>query len=205
LTSSLTAQQIPAAPNGTTLPLIANVSIVPSDDLNLNATFAGAEILISEPSELFPVPLIYVSNRNLGPELDPRGDSIAIFEFNNATGSSDTNNNTSSTLLSRFGNVVAKSIRRLHTRQFKNGKERELESRDTASGTLTLQTQVFTGLEQIRGMALGPATGGGDAYLIAGAFVKGGIVMFNRTNGGRNLTEVARNQDLSTRTSFVFV
>ena len=76
-TSTLTAQVIPGAPNGTTFPLLANVSIVPTD-LNFTGNFAAAEILISEVSDAFPTPLIYVSNRNLGPEFDPRGDSIAL-------------------------------------------------------------------------------------------------------------------------------
>jgi len=80
--SSLTAQPVPMAPNGTTLPLIANVSIVPPDQPQ-GSTFAAAEILISRPTPKFLDPLIYVSNRNTAtPEfLDPRGDAIAIFEF----------------------------------------------------------------------------------------------------------------------------
>ena len=32
-----------------------------------------------------------------------------------------------------------------------------------------------------------------------------GVVMFQRVDGGRNLTEVARNTDVPTRTSFVFI
>lgn len=87
LVSTLTVQEIPAFPNGTTLPLIANVSIVPPQALldearpGFNGSFFAAEIVISEPSALFPNPLIYVSNRNLGPDVDARGDAIAIFEF----------------------------------------------------------------------------------------------------------------------------
>lgn len=91
LVSTLTVQEIPAFPNGTTLPLIANVSIVPPQELldqdkgvgapSFNGSFFAAEIVISEPSALFPNPLIYVSNRNLGPDVDSRGDAIAIFEF----------------------------------------------------------------------------------------------------------------------------
>jgi len=192
LTSTLTAQQIPTAPNGTALPLIANVSIVPSD-VNFNGTFRGAELLIPEPSDLFPDPLIYVSNRNLGPEFDPRGDSIAIFEFKNVTettaGPDDTVDN--STLNGR-------RRRRRHARQF------PIEG-PTSSGVLTLQRQVFTGLQQIRSMAIGQVANGGEMFLMAGANVDGGVVVFNRTDGGRNLTEVARNQDIANRTSFVFI
>ena len=205
LTSTLTAQQIPTAPNGTALPLLANISIVPSD-VNINGTFRGAELLISEPSDLFLEPLIYVSNRNLGPEFDPRGDSITIFKFNNFTQTApfgpDTISSTPTT--SGFGNVVTKSTKcRLHARQFK---QREHHSTVAAgSGALTLQRQVFTGLRQIRSMAIGRVADGGERFLIAGANLDGGVVVFNRTDGGRNLTEVARNQDLANRTSFVFI
>ncbi|KAF8960703.1 Lactonase, 7-bladed beta-propeller-domain-containing protein [Flammula alnicola] len=179
-TSTLTAQQIPAAPNGTTFPLLANVSIVPQD-APANASFAGAEILISEASDKFPDPLIYVSNRNLGPEFDPRGDSIAIFEFKN------------STLVAGGNSTAASSVRRMHARQWQDG------------GSLTLKAQVFTGLRQIRSMALGHVADGGDEFLIAGANVDGGVAVFQRINGGRNLTEVARNAEIANRTSFVFV
>ncbi|KAF8811102.1 hypothetical protein BYT27DRAFT_7184481 [Phlegmacium glaucopus] len=203
LTSTLTAQQIPTAPNGTALPLIANVSIVPSD-VKINGTFRGAELLISEPSDLFPEPLIYVSNRNLGPEFDPRGDSIAIFKFNNFTQETPFGSDTSiSTPTSGFGNVITTlTRRRLHARQFR---KRESQSTDTGSDVLALQGQVFTGLRQIRSMAIGRVADGGEMFLVAGANLDGGVVVFNRTDGGRNLREVARNQDLANRTSFVFV
>ncbi|KNZ79516.1 hypothetical protein J132_09318 [Termitomyces sp. J132] len=158
--STLTAMEIPPAPNGTALPPIANVSTIPPNFLD--AKFAAAEILISTPTARFPDPLIYVSNRNLGPEFDPRGDTIAIFEIKRAT-----------------------SV--------------------TSASRLSLVAQVPTGLKQIRGMNLGPTISGGDKFLIAGANVDGGVVMFRRVNGGRNLIEVARNERITSRTSFVFV
>lgn len=71
--------------------------------------------------------------------------------------------------------------------------------------SLTLVTQVFTGLKQIRSMNIGPVQEGGDEFIIAGANVEGGVVMFRRVNGGRNLTEVARNNEIANRTSFVFI
>ncbi|KAI8970588.1 putative isomerase YbhE [Trametes punicea] len=76
LSSTLTQQLIPPPPNGTT-PLIANFSILPPG-LPEGAAMAGAEILITEASEHFPEPFVYVSNRNTGVQ-DPRGDAIAIF------------------------------------------------------------------------------------------------------------------------------
>lgn len=77
LASTLTQQTIPSAPNGTTGPLIANFSILP-DGLPQGAAMAAGEILLTEPTQNFPEPLIYVSNRNTGVQ-DPRGDAIAIF------------------------------------------------------------------------------------------------------------------------------
>ncbi|KAI0635167.1 putative isomerase YbhE [Trametes polyzona] len=76
LSSTLTEQHIPRAPNASA-PLIANFSILPPG-LPQGAAMAGGEILLAEPSKHFPEPLIYVSNRNTGVQ-DPRGDAIAIF------------------------------------------------------------------------------------------------------------------------------
>jgi hypothetical protein len=199
-TSTLTAQQIPAAPNGTTFPLIANVSIVPptpptgASGAPFNGSFFAAEILITTPTEKFPDPLIYVSNRNLGPDLDPRGDSIAIFQF-------------------KRGSVATPPVRRrLHSRNLIINSKREPQTQELdctpvnpIEGTLELQAQVFTGLEQIRSMALGRVSDGGDEFLIAGGNVAGGVVVYRRVDGGRDLEEVARNTDIDSRTSFVFV
>ena len=71
---------------------------------------------------------------------------------------------------------------------------------------LVLIKQVFTGLSQIRGMEIGNRANGGDRYLIAGA-ASGteGVAIFRRTEQGRNLELVVRNQDVPTRTGFVWV
>ncbi|TFK36313.1 hypothetical protein BDQ12DRAFT_756153, partial [Crucibulum laeve] len=168
-TSTLTAQAIPSAPNGTTFPLIANASIVPSD-VTFNSSFFGAEILISEPTEKFPDPLIYVSNRNLGPEFDERGDTIAIFEFKNA--------NPCTTVFGYAGSATTACPpeHREHTHQWTRQESHSTES-------LTLLAQVFTGLKQIRSMSLGRVVDGGDEFLIAGANVDGGVVVFRRVDG----------------------
>ncbi|KAG6856871.1 hypothetical protein H0H87_012688 [Tephrocybe sp. NHM501043] len=81
LTSTLTVQAIPAAPNGTAF-IIASASIVPPDPPS-GASFAAGEILIPKTTTDFPTPYIYVSNRNVGVQ-DSRGDAIAIFEHVNA-------------------------------------------------------------------------------------------------------------------------
>ena len=71
---------------------------------------------------------------------------------------------------------------------------------------LVLIKQVFTGLNQVRGMEIGNQANGGDQYLIAGA-ANGteGVAIFRRTEQGRNLELVVRNKDIPTRTSFVWL
>ncbi|KAF7377550.1 putative isomerase YbhE [Mycena sanguinolenta] len=146
--STLTAQAIPAAPNGTALPLLANVTTFPADALQ------GS------------YPLIYVSNHNISPNVtDPRGDTIAIFEFVNATSTN------------------ARRVPR-----------RPLQHQD-----------VPTGLQQIRSMALERVDDSGDEYTIAGANTVGGFAVFQRVDGGQNLTLITHNVDLENRTNFVFV
>lgn len=156
LDSTLTVQQIPAAPNGTSS-LLGTVNITPPNP-PAGAAFAAAEILIPPPTPKFPVPYIYVSNRNTGTQ-DPQGDTIAIYE-------------------------------------------RTPNSQDA----LTLVTHVYTGLDQIRGMEFGLETNGGDEYLVAaGSSGSGGVIILKRTDGGRGLEELARNTDVATRTSFVWL
>jgi len=59
--------------------IISNLSIVPEDQATLEgAEFAAAEILIPSPNEAFPSTLVYASNRNIGKNDHPNGDSIAI-------------------------------------------------------------------------------------------------------------------------------
>lgn len=159
LSSTLTVQRIPEAPNGTSS-IIASASIKPPNPPQ-NSTFAAAEILIPTPTEMFPVPYIYVSNRNTGTQ-DPRGDTIAIFE---------------------------------HVHQ------------GTPFEGLKLVRQVYTGLDQIRGMEIGPVDErGGEKYLIASGFAgTAGVLVFRRTEGGRNLELVAKNLEIPTRTSFVWL
>ncbi|KAJ7756057.1 putative isomerase YbhE [Mycena maculata] len=76
--NTVTKQAVPAYPNGTS-PILFNVSTVPAD-APANETFAAAEILLPAPSTAYPHPYVYASNRNIGGPVDPRGDSIAIFE-----------------------------------------------------------------------------------------------------------------------------
>ncbi|KAL0958798.1 hypothetical protein HGRIS_014118 [Hohenbuehelia grisea] len=199
-TSALTAQQIPQGPNGTTFPLLANVSIVPPDQPE-GSQFAAAELIISPVTEKFPTPLIYASNRNIGNVTDPRGDSIAIFEFKNGTEVDDASSTSATTGTADpecpSASGLTKRMRRLH---------RRVAAAKRAGPTLELVAQVFTGVDQIRGMALGRADDGGDEFIIVGANVgEKGVAVFRRVDGGRNLEEVARNTDVATRSSFVFL
>jgi 6-phosphogluconolactonase (cycloisomerase 2 family) len=43
-----------------------------------SAKFAAAEVLIPSPNVVFPSGLVYASNRNTGPNDDPRGDAITV-------------------------------------------------------------------------------------------------------------------------------
>ncbi|KDR71810.1 hypothetical protein GALMADRAFT_253558 [Galerina marginata CBS 339.88] len=157
LSSTLSVQTLPDA-DGTSNTL-AIVSIIPSSPPE-GAKWAAAEILIPPPSEKFPVPYIYVSNRNKGPQT-PEGDTIAIFEHVN------------------FG-------------QPDEG--------------LVLVNQVYTGLDQIRGMGFGNAREGGDEYLAAAGHAgAAGVIVLQRIDGGRGLQIVARNLDIPTRTSFLWL
>ncbi|PIL27506.1 hypothetical protein GSI_10657 [Ganoderma sinense ZZ0214-1] len=69
---------------------------------------------------------------------------------------------------------------------------------------LKLVKHVYTGLDQIRGMQL---SGGSENQFLVAAGVAGsaGTVVLKRTNGGADLQVVARNKDLPTRTSFVWL
>ncbi|KAJ7489296.1 Lactonase, 7-bladed beta-propeller-domain-containing protein [Mycena latifolia] len=180
--STLTAQLIPDGPNGTALPLLANVTTFPANALP-GSKFAAAELLISTPTDAFPTPLLYVSNRNINPNVtDPLGDTIAIFEFVNGTDSTA---------------PCTTNTRRMTRRRMRRQAE--------AGAQLRLVAQIPTGLQQIRSMALGRVDDGGDEFIIAGANTEGGVAVFQRVDGGRNLTLAARNLELGNRTSFVFV
>jgi len=158
LASTLSVQNIPPAPNGT-VTTFASVSIIPPNP-PAGAVYAAAEVLIPAPSAKFPIPYIYVSNRNTGTQA-PEGDPIAIFE---------------------------------HVNQ------------GLPNEGLKLVKQVFTGLDQIRGMEFGNPEKGGDEFLIAGGVAgTAGVIVLQRTEGGRNLEIVARNLDIPTRTSFVWL
>ncbi|KAG8956814.1 hypothetical protein FRC04_000292 [Tulasnella sp. 424] len=65
---------------------------------------------------------------------------------------------------------------------------------------LQLVGHVRTGLQQIRGAAIGGPNG---EYLVAGGQTSGGVVLYQRTSGGKSLTELARYSNVNQPTSFV--
>ncbi len=54
-------------------------------------------------------------------------------------------------------------------------------------------------------MSLGKVEDGGDEFIVAGANTVGGVVISQRVEEGRSLVEVARNEDVANRTSFIFL
>lgn len=63
---------------------------------------------------------------------------------------------------------------------------------------------MYTGLNNIRGMAIGKVADGGDEFLVVAANSAGGVKVFRRTEKGRALVEVAKNANVAGRSSFVF-
>ncbi|KAF8643475.1 hypothetical protein AX16_009031 [Volvariella volvacea WC 439] len=207
-TSTLTVQAIPPGPNGTTLPLIANVSIIPPNQ-PAGAQFFAAEIVISPPNPpKFPNPLIYTSNRNIATEpqdKDPNGDAIAIFEFvkhSEETYFWDGLVNRDEARL-----AAALSPRRKKVYEAFLGRRLGLthEQSIVTGGSLNLVKHVFTKTTNIRSFSIGRVEDGGDEFLIAAGVAEGGTVMFKRIHEGRDLMEVARNNELEAQSCFVFL
>ncbi|EJD08471.1 putative isomerase YbhE [Fomitiporia mediterranea MF3/22] len=70
-------------------------------------------------------------------------------------------------------------------------------------GTVDLAGYVFTGLDQIRGMEF---FGDDDRFLVAsGVAGSAGVLVFERTGDGGNLTLLASNTEIPNRTSFVIL
>ncbi|KAF5340318.1 hypothetical protein D9611_007804 [Ephemerocybe angulata] len=82
----------------------------------------------------------------------------------------------------------------------------ELVNKGTKDEALKLVKQVYTGLNQIRGVSIGPPEDGGDEYLLAsGQTGQAGVVVFQRVDGGRDLKPVVANQEIPNRTTFVWL
>ncbi|KIY72241.1 hypothetical protein CYLTODRAFT_344283 [Cylindrobasidium torrendii FP15055 ss-10] len=70
------------------------------------------------------------------------------------------------------------------------------------NGELKVIKHFFPGFQQVRGMEFG-----GDSleYLATGGGVAGGVGVFKRINGGADFIEVAKNGDVDTRQTFLWV
>lgn len=66
---------------------------------------------------------------------------------------------------------------------------------------LKLVKQVYTGLNQLRGAAIGGPNG---EYIVAGGLVGGGVSVFQRTKGGADLVKLANLPSINNSSSFVF-
>ncbi|KAF5374616.1 hypothetical protein D9615_008958 [Tricholomella constricta] len=109
----------------------------------------AAEILIPKPNATYPIPYLYLSNRN---DPSPEGDIISIFAI-------------------------------------------------AGPETLELVAEVRSGLKHLRGMLFG---GPDDRWLVAGGANGGGVKVFERIDGGRDLKVVAENPNIEAPTGFLW-
>ena len=76
----------------------------------------------------------------------------------------------------------------------------------TANETLELISEVYTGLEELRGFGYGSSIlKGGEKYLVALGAQSGGMVVFERVDGGRGLKEVARDDTVEPRSTLLML
>lgn len=68
--------------------------------------------------------------------------------------------------------------------------------------TPVLVHEVRTGLKHVRGIVFG---GPDDKWLVAGGVISGGVRVFERTEGGKNLKLVAALQGVDAPTSFLWI
>ena len=68
--------------------------------------------------------------------------------------------------------------------------------------SLELVTEVRTGLKHVRGIVFG---GADDKFLIAGGVQGGGVKVYERINGGKDLKVVASDATIEAPTSFLWV
>lgn len=135
---------------------------------------AGAKFAAAEV--LYPAPLTG----------DPAGNKSYIYTSNRNTGEEDPRGDTIAIFEHIPGDGQDAAQKRWHKR---------------TNDQLNLVNQVFTGLQQIRGMLFSDD----GQYLVAGGVKSGGVKVFQRTDGGKNLVEVARNLEVDTRSTFVWV
>ncbi|KAF8058602.1 Lactonase, 7-bladed beta-propeller-domain-containing protein [Lyophyllum atratum] len=146
LNSTLAKHRFPPLPHLPTFVKSTNTMSNPPPELK---DMLAAEILIPTPNSTYPIPYLYLSNRN---DPSPEGDIISIFAI-------------------------------------------------SGSDWLEQVSEVRSGLKHLRGMAFG---GPDDKWLVAGGVNGGGVKVFERVNGGRNLKIVAENPSIEAPTGFLW-
>ncbi|KAG6915847.1 hypothetical protein DXG01_009606 [Tephrocybe rancida] len=146
LSSELAKHRLPLHPDIPTFikskPTMSNPPPRPNDML-------AAEVLIPTPNSAYPIPYLYLSNRN---DPSPEGDIISIFAI-------------------------------------------------SGPDTLEIVAEIRSGLKHLRGMLFG---GPNDQWLVAGGGTSGGVKVFERVDGGRNLKVVAENSKVEALTGFLW-
>jgi 6-phosphogluconolactonase (cycloisomerase 2 family) len=178
--STLTTQNLSAQDP---LAIISQLSVIP-DSASKNATFGAGEILLPPTSDAFPDQFIYVSNRNVSPDpadIDSRGDTVAIFSVDE-TGQLKLENQVFTGIQGPRGLAFSGA----------NAVDAKASDQETASTTDTRAFSIF-GDRAAEFLAVGGQAG------------TGGVVIMQRTEGGKNMVEVARNTEIPTRTSFAWL
>lgn len=73
----------------------------------------------------------------------------------------------------------------------------------TANESLQVIAEVYTTLEELRGVEFGDVSKGGEEYLVAVGANSGGLVVFKRVDGGRNLVKVVGDPTVVPRTTLL--
>lgn len=75
----------------------------------------------------------------------------------------------------------------------------------SADGTLTLVKQVYTGLEELRGVEFGAVGSGAEEYLVATGAQSGGVAVYKRVDGGADLELVVRDDTVVPRSTVLLL
>ncbi|KAJ7580609.1 putative isomerase YbhE [Mycena floridula] len=75
----------------------------------------------------------------------------------------------------------------------------------SADGALTLVKQVYTGLEELRGVEFGAVGSGAEEYLVATGAQSGGVAVYKRVDGGADLELVVRDDTVVPRSTVLLL
>jgi len=160
------------------------IQTIPSDPNRISRLLASVSTV---PTDGVPAGAKFAAAEVLyPPPLTGSGNNSYIYTSNRNTGEADPRGDSIAIFQHIPGDDQDATQKRWHKR---------------TNDQLILVNQVFTGLQQIRGMQFSDD----GQYLVAGGVLSGGVKVFQRTDGGENLVEVASNSDVDTRSSFVWV